>query len=220
MRLKKREIWKTIPDFPDYSVSNEGRVKNKKTERILKSCFYKTGYLYVCLSNKGEHTGKLIHRLVLETFIGPCPNNHCGHHKDEIKSNNFLINLEYLLRSKHNSMHKLGTKHSEETKQKISEKGKGRIFSKEHRQNISKANKGKIVVISEEQKQKISNSLKGRIFSEEHRKKLSEAGKGRVLSKESRQKIGEAHKGRIISEEQRRKISESNKRRRTKNVNQ
>lgn len=49
------ETWKTIEDFPDYSVSNFGRVKRSITDKcnrklkILKQYFDKCGYLRVVL---------------------------------------------------------------------------------------------------------------------------------------------------------------------------
>ena len=57
-----------------------------------------------------------------------------------------------------------GYKHSEETKKKISEAGKGKT-------------------ISEEQRKKLSEARKGENLSEETRKKLSEAGKGKNNSR-------------------------------------
>jgi hypothetical protein len=31
------EVWKIIEDFENYEISNLGRVKNKKTNRVLKN---------------------------------------------------------------------------------------------------------------------------------------------------------------------------------------
>ena len=102
-----------------------------------------------------------------------------------------------------------GSRHSEETKKKMSEARKGQTPSKEclekahevrRNKPLSKDQKEKIsksltgIVRSEETKQKISNSLKGRIFSEEHRKKLSEAKKGKIFTDEHKLKLSEAHK--------------------------
>jgi group I intron endonuclease len=87
----------------------------------------------------------------------------------------------------------LGTKHSEETKKKVSAAGKGRKFSEEHKQKISNALKGR--TFSEQTKAKIGRKSIGRVFSDEARKKMSEAGKrrehkrGYQLSSESKQKI-------------------------------
>ena len=111
----------------------------------------------------------------------------------------------------------LGCTHtvSEEAKQKISEKLKGRVISEEWRLKNSEAHKG--CTFSEEHKQKISEAGKGRTFSDEVRRKISEAQKGRkkgAMSEEQKKKISETLKGRkkgALSEETKQKISESKK---------
>ena len=80
---------------------------------------------------------------------------------------------------------------SEETRRKLSEIGKGRIFSEEHKEKIGKAHKGKI--LSEETKKKIGNAQRGKTVSEETRKKLSEALKDRVMPEETKRKLREAY---------------------------
>lgn len=63
---------------------------------------------------------------------------------------------------------------SEETRQKLSVSGKGRIVSEETRQKISEKNKGQ--QLTEEQKRKQIEALTGRKLSEEHRRAISESG--------------------------------------------
>lgn len=88
------EVWKIIKDYPNYIVSNLGRVKNSKG-RILKLCLIKDGYYQLCLSKDGISRHHLIHRLVAEAFI-PNPNNYpIINHKDENPSNNCAENLEW-----------------------------------------------------------------------------------------------------------------------------
>lgn len=62
------------------------------------------------------------------------------------------------------------TKHSEETKQKISQKMTGRKISEDHRKKIIEGNIGKVV--SEETKEKIRKSLVGTKHTDEHNKKI------------------------------------------------
>lgn len=89
----------------------------------------------------------------------------------------------------------LGTKHTEQTKLKMSAAHKGKIFSKNHCANISKAKKGKS--ISDAQKILISNSLKGHNPTDETRKKLSASlignkrAAGKKYSLEERIRISE-----------------------------
>lgn len=94
------EIWKTIDDYPDYMVSNMGRVKslgNDKTrkEKILKGGKDKYGYLFVKLWKEGKHKMFRIHRLVATAFIDNPNNLPQVNHIDEDKSNNRVDNLEF-----------------------------------------------------------------------------------------------------------------------------
>jgi hypothetical protein len=80
-----------------------------------------------------------------------------------------------------------GLKHTEESKHKISESGKGRIFTKERNDKISKKLKGR--KFDEKWKENISKSAKGRKASETTKKKLSNIHKGKVVSNETRNKL-------------------------------
>ena len=98
---------------------------------------------------------------------------------------------------------------SEETKGKMSESGKGKIFSEEHRRNLSESGKGR--THSEETRRKLSEAHKGKTPSEETRRKLSETSKGRTHSEETKIKLSEVNKGKTHSEETKRKLSEAHK---------
>jgi len=66
----------------------------------------------------------------------------------------------------------LGTKHSAETRAKMSASAKKKIFTEEHKLNISKAKKG-ICTISETQKQRLAELNKGKVLSAETKAKIS-----------------------------------------------
>ena len=89
------ELWKQIKDWKDYEVSNYGVVKSNKSGKtaILKQYRNKSDYFRVCLINKGKKTNKAVARLVLETFVGECPNGLECSHLDGNKENNRLDNL-------------------------------------------------------------------------------------------------------------------------------
>lgn len=109
-----REQWKVIADFPDYKISNKGRVYSSLTYRILKPRKHSKGYYNVALFKDGQMHQKLIHRLVAEAFI-PCDNKSLVvNHKDENKRNNKVDNLEWVTRSENASYSKseLGARHS------------------------------------------------------------------------------------------------------------
>lgn len=101
-----KEVWKDIKGYEGiYQVSNLGRVKrigvykNQFKEwgsnRILKYATDKEGYLQVALSSNGKsHTFK-VHRLVSIAFIPNPKNLPQINHKNEIKSDNRVDNLEW-----------------------------------------------------------------------------------------------------------------------------
>ena len=95
------EIWTSIKDFSNYFVSNIGNVESKKQScrKRLKPFKIPKGYLIVRLRKDGKQYTKLIHRLVLEAFVGPCPDGHETNHKDGNKQNNQLENLEWVTSS-------------------------------------------------------------------------------------------------------------------------
>lgn len=100
------EIWRDIADFEGlYQVSNLGRVKSKNyrhttgQERVLKPVKDRYGYLRVDLCKDGKVKNMKVHRLVAQAFI-PNPNNWPQvNHRDEIKSNNSVENLEWVTAS-------------------------------------------------------------------------------------------------------------------------
>lgn len=65
------EIWKVVPDYEDYHVSNFGRVKSLKwgKQKILKPTITKQGYLRVILSKDNKVKTFKVYRLVAEAFI-------------------------------------------------------------------------------------------------------------------------------------------------------
>ena len=138
-----KEIWKEIKYYPNYMVSNLGRVKSLgrwvykeyrgkrwQREKILKPKIEKSGYQRVGLWKNGKQKLFQVHRLVAQAFIKN-PNNYPQvNHKNEIKDDNRVENLEYCdakynvnygTRNKRVSEKMKGMKLSEETKNKISE---------------------------------------------------------------------------------------------------
>lgn len=98
---------------------------------------------------------------------------------------------------------RLGIKHTDEVKKRISETLKGR----------KPWNTGQSP--SEETRRKISLALKGRVFSEETRRKLSEAAKKwkrPVFSKEWIDNLKKARAKRVYTNEMRKKMSDAQKR--------
>lgn len=94
------ETFITIPDFPEYSVSDKGNVRSNRSGRILKlDTQTKLPYKRVTFSVNGKTTRKPVHRLVAEAFIPNPMNKPFVNHIDNDPSNNHVSNLEWVTHS-------------------------------------------------------------------------------------------------------------------------
>ena len=100
------EIWKDIPNYNGYQVSNLGRVKALKTNKILKLNRTRTGYFLIRLYKNKKQKAFLIHRIVAQAFIPNPANKSQVNHKDGNKANNCINNLEWCTISE-NQKHKI-----------------------------------------------------------------------------------------------------------------
>lgn len=102
------ELWKTITDFPNYQVSNTGKVKGK-TGKVLKTFIQNGGYEVATLHNEEKRSAKrTVHRLVAEAFIDNPAGLPIVNHIDGNKLNNAAPNLEWCDNS-HNILHARAT---------------------------------------------------------------------------------------------------------------
>lgn len=92
------ENWKVIVEYPSYSISSLGRVKNNTTNKVLKAVPNTFGYLQVRLYKEGQYKVFTIHQLVAAYFL-PIPSGDLElNHVDEDKLNNRWDNLEWVQR--------------------------------------------------------------------------------------------------------------------------
>ena len=139
------EIWKDIEGYNDYKISNKGRVMSfmrykqgeilkmsKATARNWKDEEKYGRYVRVCLSKDGEKKDYKVHRLVAEAFI-PNPNKlPYVNHKNGIKNDNRVENLEWC-DTAYNNWHSTNILHKGErscTELKQLSKNKGRKRNK------------------------------------------------------------------------------------------
>jgi len=101
------EVWRTIDkSFPDYEVSNKGRVRSWKNSsgrgpkpsepRILSGGLDSCGYPRVAMMRvDGKKKTWFVHRAVLTAFVGPAPDGMQCCHADHDRTNNSLENLRW-----------------------------------------------------------------------------------------------------------------------------
>lgn len=97
-----KEIWKLIPGYSVYEVSNLGRVKRIAASQRSSIGFVlkpvpgsKAGYLRVTLSEKGYRKAWDVHVLVMSAFEGPTPEGMEIRHIDGSPDNPRRDNLEF-----------------------------------------------------------------------------------------------------------------------------
>lgn len=99
------ERWLPIDGFPDYEVSDLGRVRRATdggrcraypAGTIIKPSTDRYGKQEVQLHRDGSRHCKRLARLVLETFVGECPAHHRIEWLDGDGSNNAVSNLAYV----------------------------------------------------------------------------------------------------------------------------
>lgn len=95
-------ILKPIPGFPGYYATENGRIWSASRKdysghcrkgKFLTSVLDRNGYYRVCLCINGKHYNRLVHRLILAAFSGPCPNKCCCRHLNGIKTDDRIFNL-------------------------------------------------------------------------------------------------------------------------------
>lgn len=131
--------------FPNWDIDVEnGTIYSLKHKRYI-GAIDKLGYVHVGKPKGYKHN--FLHQYIWMVANGcDIPEGYDVHHIDHNPSNNSIYNLELKKRKEHLSEHKIGTHHTEDTKNKMSKSHKGEnnpFYGKYH---------------SEESKKKMSNA--------------------------------------------------------------
>ena len=89
----EKEFWKQIEGFDNYQISNIGRVKNIKFDRLVKPLLDNRGYIMVNLYKDGKMKRLSLHRLIAIAFIPNPENKPCIDHINTDRSDNRIDNL-------------------------------------------------------------------------------------------------------------------------------
>lgn len=115
--MKEIEEWKPVLGFEGtYEVSNYGNIRSLdrrfldkrnrfqfKKGKVLSCKTDKDGYKSCGLWKNGKRYDRRIHRLVWEAFYGKIENDLTINHKDEVRDNNYLGNLELMTIAENNN---------------------------------------------------------------------------------------------------------------------
>ena len=99
--------WRQIKDFPNYSISDEGQIRNDRTGTIRVLTYTEDGYAHVTIVKDGKTYSPSIHRLVLQTFCPVDNPNLQVNHINKNRADNRLSNLEWVTKQENLSQRNL-----------------------------------------------------------------------------------------------------------------
>lgn len=94
------ENWRRSEEFENYEVSDEGRVRNAKSGKILKPSLDSKGYETVKVKKNGKQITKRVGKLVADTYLEKDPARPRIGYIDGNKRNNRPDNIERRSRGK------------------------------------------------------------------------------------------------------------------------
>ena len=95
------EVWKPVKGFSNYEISSKGRTRSVKHKKpfIHKERLNVDGYVKATFRKDGKAYETTVHRLVAKHFIENPDNLETVNHKNGIKNDNRVENLEWMTRA-------------------------------------------------------------------------------------------------------------------------
>jgi hypothetical protein len=90
-----QEEWRQFRDTCYYA-RIDGRIMNRSRMQEVKGSVTKQGYLKVCIWHQGASFTIMVHRVIAECFLPNLESKPTVNHKNGVKSDNRVINLEWL----------------------------------------------------------------------------------------------------------------------------
>lgn len=93
------ELWKPIPSSPQFAVSSEGHIYDRRDKVFVKPRVSPHGYVTVAVrGSNGRDVRKYVHTIVAEAFLGASYGRRISHVDGDLQ-NNRAVNLRWVLSS-------------------------------------------------------------------------------------------------------------------------
>jgi hypothetical protein len=130
--MQNQHDWTQVKDFEGlYEINMNGQIRSchkRNFQKVIASRIDRGGYVATSLTKNGKHNTFLIHRLIGENFIANPNNKKCINHKNGIKTDNRIENLEWVTHSE-NMKHAYETGLIKKKSRPIIDKCLGKIYS-------------------------------------------------------------------------------------------